>query len=236
MSNPNNDPDNPILTWIGRIFIFAFPASLIVMLGIVGVAFIGGSGVEVTASEEDESATPSAPAEVVAESESVADAPAAPAEPTPDETATVDTPAVASAGTEFEIDPAQMELGKSAYMTCAACHGADGKGLPAGPMLMAPSLVGSEVLLGDPDLSLLTILKGIKKEGMDYMGMMAPLGAALDDEKMAAVLTFTRNSWGNIARPVTVEEAAAAREKFASVDAPAGVPRADLQAIVDAHK
>ena len=68
------------------------------------------------------------------------------------------------------------------------------------------------------------------------MGMMASLGAGLDDEKMAAVLTYTRNSWGNSAPAITVEEAAAARAKFADVNAPAGVRRAEIQAIVDAHK
>ena len=33
--------------------------------------------------------------------------------------------------------------------------------------------------------------------------MMAALGAGLDDEKIAAVLTYTRNEWGNAAPAVT---------------------------------
>ncbi|MEM6915470.1 MAG: cytochrome c, partial [Verrucomicrobiota bacterium] len=140
--------------------------------------------------------------------------------------------AVAGDGPSLEL----MEVGKSAYATCAACHGPDGKGLKAGPMLMAPSLVGSELLLGDPDAALLLTLKGIAKENMDYMGMMASLAAGLNDEKLAGVLTYTRNSWGNSAPEITVEQAAEARSKFADVDAPAGVKRADIQAIVDAHK
>ncbi|MEM1443971.1 MAG: cytochrome c, partial [Verrucomicrobiota bacterium] len=119
---------------------------------------------------------------------------------------------------------------------CAACHGPDGQGLKAGPMLMAPSLIGSDLLLGDPDTALLIILKGIAKENMDYMGMMASLAAGLNDEKLAGVLTYTRNEWGNSAPAITVEQAAAARSKFADVNAPAGVKRAEIQAIIDAHK
>lgn len=128
-----------------------------------------------------------------------------------------------------------MALGKATYMTCAACHGMDGTGLKAGPALMAPSFVGSTTLLGDPNVPLLVVLKGIAKENMDYMGMMAALGAALDDEKLAAVLTYVRNSFGNSASPITTEQAAAARAKFAAIDAPAGIKRAELEATAKAH-
>ena len=47
MSDEHNESTNPVLAIIGKIFIFAIPASLVVMLGIVGAAFLGGSGVEV---------------------------------------------------------------------------------------------------------------------------------------------------------------------------------------------
>lgn len=223
MSDEHNDSSHPVLAIIGKIFIFAIPASLVVMLGIVGAAFLGGSGVEVA----EASAKPASAA--TADSPAAAEFSAAPAgEPA----VAAASPAVAGAVS----NSSQMQLGKAAYATCAACHGPDGAGLKAGPMLMAPSLHGSELLLGDVDAALLIILKGIAKEGMDYMGMMASLGAGLDDEKMAAVLTYTRNSWGNSAPAITVEEAAVARAKFADVNAPAGVKRAEIQAIVDAHK
>jgi len=227
MSDEHNESTHPVLSIIGKIFIFAIPASLVVMLGIVGVAFLGGSGVEVAEAAETEPA-PAAPAEP-AEAAASEPAVAAAVEPAA-------APAVAPAVAGDAPDAAQMQLGRAAYATCAACHGPDGSGLKAGPMLMAPSLIGSEMLLGDPELSLLVVLKGIAKEGMDYMGMMAPLGAGLDDEKLAAVLTYTRNSWGNSAPAVTVEQAAAARAKYADVNAPAGVKRAEIQAIVEAHK
>lgn len=225
MSDETSNSTDGISSLIGKVFFFLVPASLIVMLGIVGVAFLGGSGPE-KKPEEKEAAPAPAPA--------VADA----KEAAPAETAAVESaPAAEDAAAEGgEVDPEVMKLGQTSYATCAACHGPDGKGLKAGPALMAPSLVGSELLLGDPDKPLLVVLKGIAKENMDYMGVMAPLGAALDDQKLAAVLTFVRNNWGNSAPAVTVEQAAAAREKFAAVNAPAGVKRAEIDKIVADHK
>lgn len=130
--------------------------------------------------------------------------------------------------------PDMMAIGQTAYANCLACHGADGKGMKVGAALMAPPLAGSELLLDDPDKSLLIVLKGIQKEGEDYMGVMAPLGATLDDEKLAAVLTYARNSFGNSAEPVTVEQAAAARAKFTEV--PMMLGRSKIDEIVEAHK
>ncbi|MDF1858571.1 MAG: cytochrome c [Verrucomicrobiales bacterium] len=223
MSHESKDSNNPILSGIGSVFLFLVPFSLIVMLGVVGFAFLTGSGVE--KKEETPAEVVAAPAPAATEAATPAAAPAA-----------ATTPAAAPAAAGGEIDPAVMALGKTSYATCAACHGPDGTGLKAGPMLMAPSLVGSELLLGDPDESLLVVLKGIAKENMDYMGMMAALAAGLDDEKLAAVLTYTRNTWGNKAPAVTKEQAAAARAKFADVSAPAGVKRAEIKKLVEAHK
>ena len=227
MSDPTNDPKNPVLAFIGTAFLFIVPAALIVMLGVVGFAFLGGSGLDVK--EEAPPATLASSPAAQAAPPATETAPAA-----SEETAPAETAAATPAG---DAPPAElMEIGKASYAMCAACHGADGKGLKAGPMLMAPSLVGSEILLGDPDAALLIVLKGIAKENMDYMGMMATLAAGLNDEKLAGVLTYTRNEWGNSAPAITVEQAAAARAKFADVNAPAGVKRAEIQAIVDAHK
>jgi len=108
----------------------------------------------------------------------------------------------------------QIELGKKNYITCSACHGMDGKGLKAGPMVMAPSLVGSKLLLGDPELAVAIVLNGIQKEDAKYAGLMAPLGAAFDDEKLAAVLTYVRNSFGNTAPAISVEQVKDIREKY----------------------
>ena len=233
MSDESNDSKNPLLSGIGNVFLILVPLALIVMLGVVGVAFLGGGGLEKSDKEAPEAAVappaaPSAPAEGAAPEVAAAPETSAPAGGT--------APPAPAAGGGSEIDPAVMALGKASYAMCAACHGPDGKGLQAGPLLMAPSLIGSELLLGDPDASLLVVLKGIAKENMDYMGMMAPLAAGLDDEKLAAVLTYVRNEWGNSAPAVTKEQAAAARAKFGDVNAPAGVKRAEILSLVEAHK
>lgn len=222
MSSDSSDSKNPLAAFLGNAFLVAIPLVLIVMLGIVGSAFVGGMKKKPVKAE----AVAAAPSPALA-----APAPAAGAAPAAPAAGGAPTPAPAAA-----IDPAVMALGKQSYMLCAACHGPDGSGLKAGPALMAPSLVGSKLLLGDHDQSLLVILKGIAKENMNFMGVMAPLAAGLDDQKLAAVLTYTRNEWGNSAPAVTVEQAAAARAKFAGVNAPAGVKRAEIEAIVAAHK
>ena len=226
MSSDSSDSKNPLAAFLGNAFLVAIPLVLIVMLGIVGSAFVGGMKKKPVKAE----AVAAAPSPAVA---AVAAAPAPVAGAAPAAPAGGGAPAPAPAAA---IDPAVMALGKQSYMLCAACHGPDGTGLKAGPALMAPSLVGSKLLLGDPDQSLLVVLKGIAKENMNFMGVMAPLAAGLDDQKLAAVLTYTRNEWGNSAPAVTVEQAAAARAKFAGVNAPAGVKRAEIEAIVAAHK
>jgi mono/diheme cytochrome c family protein len=126
-------------------------------------------------------------------------------------------------------DAKQMEAGKTAFMTCAACHGMDGKGVQAGPSKMAPSLSGSKIVLGDPSDMALVVLKGIQKEGTEYLGVMAPLGAALNDEQLAAVMTYVRNSFDNKASAVSADDAKKYREEWKDITAP--VTRAKLAEI-----
>ena len=224
--------ESPIAKAMNSVLMLGVPAFLLVMLGLSGFFFVAGMGD--TDEEKEAAAAAIAAAQPASESGGGDAAAAAPAP-----TAAADggggggaTP-VAAAGGGNEVDPAMMELGKSTYATCAACHGPDGKGLQAGPALMAPSFHGSELLTDEnPDKSILVVLKGIQKEGMEYLGIMAPLGAGLSDEQIAAVLTYLRNSYGNSASAVSVEQVAAAREKYASVNAPAGVKRGEVDQIV----
>ncbi|MDP1651053.1 MAG: cytochrome c oxidase subunit II [Rubrivivax sp.] len=68
---------------------------------------------------------------------------------------------------------------------CAACHRPDGKG--AGPI---KPLDGSAIVLNDPAAQLQIVLNGALNGAM-------PSWKALSDTEIAAVLTYTKNSWSN---------------------------------------
>jgi mono/diheme cytochrome c family protein len=77
---------------------------------------------------------------------------------------------------------------------CLACHQADGRGRDR----VAPTLVGSDLVLAPAGVAARILING--KEGP--VGLMPPLGQALTDDQLAAVLTYIRRQWGNVASPV----------------------------------
>jgi mono/diheme cytochrome c family protein len=84
----------------------------------------------------------------------------------------------------------RFDAGQTVYAgLCIACHQADGKGLEK----VAPTLVGSTLLLAPPGIPIRILLHG--KEGT--VGLMPPLGSGLTDDQIASVLTYVRRSWGN---------------------------------------
>ena len=105
-----------------------------------------------------------------------------------------------------------------AFGLCAACHGPDGKGLNAGtPMPMAPPLAGSALAnAGDGEVMAAIIINGIQKEDTKYLGMMAPLGAILPDDQLAAIITYVRSAFGNTASAVTVDQVKEWRAAYAN--------------------
>lgn len=68
---------------------------------------------------------------------------------------------------------------------CAACHKADGKG--AGPI---KPLDGSAIVLNDPAAQVGILLNGAANGAM-------PAWKQLSDTEIAAVVTYTKNSWSN---------------------------------------
>lgn len=126
-----------------------------------------------------------------------------------------DTSAVDTAGpaADAPIDPAVMELGKTQFVTCSACHGPNGEGGPIGP-----PLAGSDWVTG-PVSNLIRIqLRGltgpITVSGKEY-NFPAPMAALAyqTDEQIAAVLTYVRNSFGNKASAVTPDQVKALRSE-----------------------
>jgi nitrite reductase (NO-forming) len=99
----------------------------------------------------------------------------------------------------------QMERGKQVYMqTCFVCHQPTGQGLPG----VFPPLAKSDFLMENKTRSIMAVIKGLSGEvvvnGKKYNGVMPPV--PLNDEQIANVLTYVRNSFGNEGDAVTVDE------------------------------
>jgi cytochrome c oxidase subunit 2 len=88
--------------------------------------------------------------------------------------------------------PELIARGAKVYAAnCAACHQANGKGV-AGAF---PALDGSKVVTGPKDAQIKTELNGVVKNGQPTA--MVAWKDTLSDTDLAAVITYTRNSWGN---------------------------------------
>ncbi len=81
-----------------------------------------------------------------------------------------------------------MERGEKTYATyCAACHNADGTGIPP----QFPGLKGSAIAVGDQKEHIDIVVNG--RAGT----YMAAFGEQLSEVDLAAVITYERNAWGN---------------------------------------
>jgi nitrite reductase (NO-forming) len=113
----------------------------------------------------------------------------------------------------------QIAAGERLFQgTCSTCHQANGAGLPQ----VFPPLAGSDYLMADKARSIGIVLNGltgpITVNGADYNSVMPPM-RQLNDDEVAHILTYVRNTWGNQGEAVTSAEVAAVR---ASTEAPAG--------------
>lgn len=107
-----------------------------------------------------------------------------------------------------------MEAGKKIYDTyCLVCHQQDGAGVPR----MNPPLIKTSFVLGDKKKLINIVLKGMNEEveieGNYYSNVMAPHDF-LQDQEIADLLSFVRNSFGNKASAVTASEVKAERAKI----------------------
>ncbi|PIJ50314.1 alcohol dehydrogenase [Erwinia sp. OLTSP20] len=109
--------------------------------------------------------------------------------------------------------------GAQEYMdNCAACHRIDGKGYTNA----FPALAHNSALMSDDPSSLISIvLKGGKaavtqsaKSGMS----MPDFGWRLNDQQVASLLTFVRNSWGNQASAVTADQVKEVRKASSTAE------------------
>jgi mono/diheme cytochrome c family protein/glucose/arabinose dehydrogenase len=92
---------------------------------------------------------------------------------------------------------------------CITCHQPDGEGLPAAgfpPLARSKWTYQSEERL--IKLTLNGLMGPMEVNGVKYAGQvpMTPFGGMLNDEEIAAVLTYVRNSFGNKGSVITSEK------------------------------
>jgi len=106
---------------------------------------------------------------------------------------------------------AAVIAGEKAYKgLCYTCHGADGKGTPAGKDLVAPSFHTNARVTGNTAALINLVLHGLQGEidGVNYVGGMMPSISSNGDEYIANVLTYIRNNFGNEGSMITAKDVA----------------------------
>jgi mono/diheme cytochrome c family protein len=91
---------------------------------------------------------------------------------------------------------------------CATCHQIDGRGLAG----IFPPLAGDTVTNGDARGTIKAVALGLRGriivDGVTYDGVMPGWSGDLDDEQLAAVVTYVRSAWHNLAPPVSAADVA----------------------------
>jgi mono/diheme cytochrome c family protein len=114
-----------------------------------------------------------------------------------------------------KLDP--IVLGKRQYeQVCATCHQATGQGVEG----IYPPLAGAEWVVGSPDRLIRIVVHGLKgpltvkdkqygAAAMPAFGKVPGSGYNWGNDRIAAVLSYIRQEWGNQAPPITTEQVAA---------------------------
>ena len=80
-----------------------------------------------------------------------------------------------------------MERGETVYdVNCVACHQTEGQGIAG----IFPALAGSEIALYEKDRHIEILMEGVSGAAMNSFDY-------LSEVELAAVITYTRQAWGN---------------------------------------
>jgi mono/diheme cytochrome c family protein len=132
------------------------------------------------------------------------------------------------------VDP--VVLGQKEFQNiCITCHQATGQGMPG----VYPPLAGSEWVNGSPERVIRIVLYGLKGEihveGHDFSAAAMPVFGQepaspynWSDDKIAAVLTYVRQAFGNKSGPITTDQVDAVKK---AVGTRAEMSEADLNAV-----
>lgn len=115
----------------------------------------------------------------------------------------------------------QVKAGKALFEgTCSACHQGTGLGIEA----VFPPLANSDYLMADAKRSIEIVLRGLQGpiavNGKPFNSVMPPM-SQLNDDEVAHILTYVRNSFGNSGDAISPDDVKAVR---ASTKAPPGAP------------
>ncbi len=111
------------------------------------------------------------------------------------------------------VQPNVMELGRGVYeKQCAVCHGSEGKGHPP---VYPPLAANQSITMASPVNSIRMVLNGgyppgTKKNPRPHG--MPPFSHILNDDEVAAVVTYIRVAWGNTGTPVAPAQASDLRK------------------------
>jgi len=102
------------------------------------------------------------------------------------------------------VSPSVMETGRKVYaLQCATCHGDEGKGNPPS---YPPLASNRSIIMSSPVNSIRMVLNGGYAPGTTKNPRpygMPPFSHILNDEEVAAVVTYIRVAWDNSGTPVT---------------------------------
>src|SRR2546421_223581 len=135
-------------------------------------------------------------------------------------------------GGEQTAELSQADRGKKIFSAnCAVCHQPNGLGA-AGQGY--PPLAGSEYVNGGTRRVGMIVLKGLQGpltvKGQSFgAAVMQPWDKTLSDAKIADVLTYIRQEWGNKGGPVSTAQIAGLRKELASH--PESFTEPDLKAV-----
>jgi len=124
--------------------------------------------------------------------------------------------AVAKAAAEMKSGTltieSQIQAGEALFRgTCSTCHMETGLGVPS----VFPPLAKSDFLMIDKARSIHIVLNGLSGpvtvNGSKFNSIM-PSMSQLNDDEVANILTYVRNSWGNKGTAVTASEVTAVRK------------------------
>jgi mono/diheme cytochrome c family protein len=131
-----------------------------------------------------------------------------------------------------EKEMTQAERGKKIFSAnCAVCHQPNGLGAASQGY---PPLAGSEYVNGGTRRLGMIVLKGLQGpltvKGMSFgTAVMQPWDKTLTDAKIADVLTYIRQEWGNKGGPVSTAQITGLRKELMSH--PESFTEADLKAV-----